>query len=246
MVDSEKDGRGREGRARPSALRLFPVLFTLVLLISFQGANAAVQVTSGVTQQMGNILPQGNTSYEVLYSYPSTADVGTNLTIALTLHITAFSGQIEYILGYALEAQLFIGGYELNSTIFGPSGFNSSAFLYPGAYWGPNNFTFPLTQVNSGLAKGQSANASLNIILRDTVYYGVPVLRYFTEPAMEAQGGSLLIENPVASTTTSTSTSSQGGGQTLLPYALLGSGAVLMVAAAFLPRGPRSAQASQK
>ncbi len=238
------DGGGRDGRERGvrRAIRLLTAL-AFVLLISARSANAAVQTISGTTETFGNTLTQGNTSYNVLYTYPSVAEVGSNLTISLTLHINAFSGQIEYIYGYGLEAQLFVGTHELHQTIYGPAGFNASSFLYPGAYWGPKNFTFPLTENNTGLAKGQSANATLQITLRDTVYYGVPVLGYMTEPAMQAQGGTFLVENAVASSTTSTSTTGQSSGQSsVLPYALLASGAVLMAAAVFLPRGPRPSQ----
>jgi len=219
--------------------RLLPVFFATGLLLSLQSANAAVQMTSGVTQPFGNTLPQGTTSYAVYYSYPSKAQVGQNLTIALTLHVLAFSGVLAYISGYSLGAQVFIGNDVLSSTKFGPEGTNKSGdFLYPGGDWGPINFTFPLTEANTGLTKGDSANATLSIILHDVVYYGEPVLTYETEPAMQADGGNLLIENGVASSTATTSTVGQGGGQTLLPYALVASGAILMVAAVFLPRRP--------
>ncbi len=219
--------------------RLLPAFFAMGLLLSLQSANAAVQVTSGVTQPFGNALPQGTTSYVVFYSYPSKAQVGQNLTIELTLHPLPFSGVLQYISGYSLGAQVFVGNNVLASTKFGPEGVNKSGdFLYPGGYWGPINFTFPLTEANTGLAKGDSANATLSIILHDVVYYGEPVLTYETEPAMQADGGSFLIQNEVASSSTTTSTVGQGGGQTLLPYALMTSGAILMVAAVFLPRRP--------
>jgi hypothetical protein len=247
MLRNEKDGHGHGGRAARTVLRFYlPVLLTLLLLISFQGASAAVQITSGVTQQIGNSLGYGNTEYIVYYSYPSVAQVGTNLTISLTLHVNAFTGEVEYINGYELEAQLFVGTQELQATVFGPAGFN---FLYPGASWGPNNVTIPLTAANTDVAKGVSTNASLNIILRDSVYEGVPVNGYQTEPAMEAQGGSLLIQNGVVSSTSSssnTSTTSQGTSQTFVPYAILGSGIVLIVAAVLLPRSPRPPPANPK
>jgi hypothetical protein len=219
--------------------RLLLVFFAIGLLLSSQSANAAVQTTSGVTQPFGNTLTQGTTSYAVYYSFPSEALVGQNLTIALTLHVLKFSGVLEYISGYSLGAQVFIGSDVLSSTKFGPEGNNQSGdFLYPGGYWGPINFTFPLTEANTGLATGDSANATLSINLQDVVYWGVPALTYETEPAMQADGGSFLIENGVASSTAATSTVGQGGGQTLLPYALVASGAILMVAAVFLPRRP--------
>lgn len=233
-------------RATRNTLRLAPVILVMLLVGSFQGANADVQMTSGTTPTIGNTLNKGSTSYFVLYSYPSVAQVGTNLTIQLTLHVNQFTGIVEYIVGYALEAQIFIGSTALSANVFGPAGFNASSFLYPGAYWGPNNLTIPLTAANTGLAEGQSDNATVRITLRDTVYYGVPVIGYQTEPAMEATGGSLLIQNGVTSTSTSTSGGSAGGsGQSVIPYALLAAGAVLMVAAVFVPRRPRPSQPIQ-
>jgi len=222
---------------------LFSLIVTAFLLLGLQVASADVQLISGETQQIGNTLTSGKTSYNVYYSYPSTANVGTNLTVDLTLHLNFFTGQVEYIYGYQLETQLFINGNELDHAVFGPAGFNQSSFLYPGANWGPLNFTFPLTENNTGVAIGQTQNATLLVTLRDTVFYGVPVNGYQTEPAMQASAGSLVIQNPIAtstSTSASGSTTEQaGGGGSLLSYALLASGAVLMVAAVILPRGPK-------
>lgn len=216
---------------------VLPALAVILLLASAQGVGA-VPTTTGTTQPIGNVLDMGVTSYQVYYSYPSVAQVGTNVTISLSLHLNAFSGQVEAIDGYALQLQVFVGTNVLQNTIYGPTGLNTT--LYPGATWGPVNFTFPLTEANTGLAPGASDNATLSVTLRDSVLYGVPELMYESEPPMSTDAGSLLIENQVASSTTSTSTSSQGGGgQSLLPYALLASGAVLMVAAVFIPRGPR-------
>lgn len=241
--------RGRLRRGRSTAqttVALAPALLVVLLLCSFQSASADVQTTSGTTATIGNTLNHGATSYAVLYSYPSVADVGSNLTIQLTLHINQFSGIVEYIVGYALKVEVFVGPNVLSDQVFGPAGFNASSFLYPGAYWGPNNLTIPLTAANTGLAEGQSDNATLRITLRDTVYYGVPVIGYQTEPALEASGGSLLIQNGVASSTTSTSGgSAPAGGQSVIPYALLAAGAVLMVAAVFVPRGPRQPKPGQ-
>ena len=214
-----------------------PAIAVLLLLVTSQGV-AAVPTTKGVTQPIGNVLDMGVTSYQIYYSYPSVVQVGTNLTISLSLHLNPFQGQIEAINGYGMQLQLFVGANVLQSTISGPSGLNTT--LFPGATWGPENFTFPLTENSTGITPGTSENATLSVTLRDFVLYGVPELMYESEPPMTAQAGSLIIENQVASNTTSASTSTQpGSGQSLLPYALLASGAVLMVAAVFIPRGPR-------
>lgn len=236
-------GRMRESRGRGRTLKkLLPFVFALVLLAPFQGASAAVQMISGSTQPLGNTEAHGSTSYVVNYTYPATVQVGTNLTISLTLHVGQFSGLIEYITAYELEVQLFIGAQEQQVTLYGPAGFNSSSFLYPGGIWGPNNATFALTQLNTGLTRGQSANATFSVVLLDTDEIGYPYLTYVTEPPMTGSGGTILVENQVASSTTSTSSAATSGpsaGQAILPYALLASGAVLMAAAVFFPRGPR-------
>jgi len=241
LLLSRKDGEGVR-----SAPALLSAILAVLMLVSFQGVRAAVPTTSGVTETMGNALTSGSTSYNVYYSYASVAQVGTNLTISLTLHVNAFTGRIEYIYDYALEAQIFIGTQELDQTVSGPAGSNSSSFLYPGATWGPINFTFPLTEANTGLTMGQSDNATLEITLRDTTYIGVPFSQYLTEPPMQASGGGFLLQDAVASSTTSSSSSSQGSGQTILPYALVASGALLMVAAVITPRSPRPATSDRK
>jgi len=243
MRNSEKDGRDRKGGgARHSLKRYLPLLLTLMLLGTFQSASAAVQIESGSTQQLGNTMDRGSTSYVIDYTYPSMAQVGTNLTIALTLHVGQFTGLIEYTTAYEVTVSLFVGAQTQQVTIYGPGGFNASSFLYPGGIWGPNNATFPLTQADTGLAVGQSTNATFSVTLVDSVEVGYPYLVYETEPAMQGQGGTLLVQNGVTSSTSSTVTSATSGqstGQTVLPYALLASGAVLIVAAILLPRGPR-------
>jgi hypothetical protein len=248
LLLSRKDGGGVR-----SAPALLSAILAVLLLVSSQGVRAAVPTTSGVTQTIGNTLVSGTTSYNVHYSYPSVAQVGTNLTISLALHVNAFTGRIEYITDYSLEAQVFIGTQELNQTVFGPAGLNSSSFVYPGATWGPNNFTFPLTEANTGLTKGQSDNATLEITLRDTTYIGVPFNQYLTEPAMQASGGGFLVQDAVASSTTGSSSSSHSSGQTTLSYALLVAGVIFVVAgvifvvaAAVIPRSPRPATSDQR
>jgi hypothetical protein len=220
-----------------------PLFFTLLLLAPFQGASAAVPIITGSTQPLGNDEAHGTTSYVIDYSYPATAQVGTNLTLTFSLHVGQFNGLIEYITAYELQVELFVGAQQQEVTLYGPAGFNSSSFLYPGGIWGPINATFPLTEVDTGLAPGQSTNGTFSVTLLDTDEIGYPYLTYVTEPPMTGDGGTLLVENQVASSTSSTSsttTSAQSGAQNILPYALLASGAVLMAAAVFMPRGPKS------
>ncbi len=239
MPRNKKVGRNRTGGSSLIVawrfLSLLPIVF---LLVPIPNALAAVQNTSGKLQ-LSNALSNGSTTYSVDYSYPSTAEVGTNLTITMTLNVVSLTGQIDHITDYRLIAYIYVG------TQFVGSGYiNSSAtdrLLYPGASWGPNNVTVPLTAGNAGIAKGASANASVSIALQDKAYFVLPAGAqgfYQAEPLMQGLAGDLLIQNAVAST--STSATGQGiGGQTYVPYVLLASGAVLMFLAVVLPRGQR-------
>src|SRR5579863_6456343 len=93
---SEKDANGREGGSARRAPGLYlPLLMTLILLAPLQSASAAVQIESGSTQQLGNTMSNGSTSYVIYYTYPSEAQVGSNLTISLSLRVQAFTGVIE-------------------------------------------------------------------------------------------------------------------------------------------------------
>ena len=215
----------------------------MVFLILVQNIYAAVQNTSGTTQ-LSNTLTVGDTAYSVEYSYTSTAQVGTNLTITFTLHIDSLTGLIEYLYSYSLVADVSIGQHELSGSAFSSNG---ADYLYPGSSWGPNNITIPLTADNTGLAKGASTNATVSVTQEDTEWWGGQLSIFQTEPAMQGAAGSLVIQNSVAPTTTS-STNNQVAGQTqtYLPYALLGSAAILAVLAVFLPDGPRSHQANQR
>jgi hypothetical protein len=208
----------------------------IILLAPFQSLNAAVDVTSG-TVHLGNTLTYGTTAYSIAYSYPTTAQVGKNLTIAVTLHVDSLSGAIEYISGYAIIAYVYVGA-QLVGNSSAVSG-RDAPFLYPGGTWGPRSVDIPLTSSNTGLSKGQSANATVSLILQNLDYVvNGRHLFYTNEPPVQAQAGSLLIQGEALSTTASTA--SQGGGQAYLPDALLASGAVLMLlAVALWPRSPR-------
>jgi hypothetical protein len=236
---------GGAGRTSPKSFT--PVILAILLLIPVQSAYAAVQTTSGAVQ-LSNALSNGNTAYSVQYSYPSTADVGTNLNVTLTLHVDSLTGLVDYLYVYRLVVNVFIGTDVLNGSVSSGSGVGAgdligSDRLYAGSNWGPNSVTFPLTADNTGLAKGASTNATVIITLEDSVYEGYDT----SEPSMQGSAGSLLIQNPAGtpnSTTTTGQTTDQT--QTYLLYALLALGAFLMLSAVLLPRGPQSAQANQK
>ena len=234
MLRKKKEG------PRTTLGRFLPVFATLILLIPFQNAYASVQTTSG-TVHLGNTFQgAGNTAYSVDYSYPSTAAVGTNLTVTVTLHVDSLTGIIEYMINWYVRVNIDIAGQApLNNGVNAPNG---AAFQYPGASLGPLNITIPLNEQDTGLAKGQSTNATVTVILGDYVYLAGVIKYYETEPLMQAGAGSLVIQDAV-----STGTSTGGGGTTgptYVPYALLAAGVVLMLSAVFLPRAPRPPQAT--
>jgi hypothetical protein len=206
------------------------LLGVMLLLTPIQNAKAAGQVTSGEVQ-LSNTLSVGDTAYSVDYSYPSTAQVGTNLTLVLTLHVDSLTGLVEYVANYGLVVDVFLGQNELNGSLYS---INGAPFLYPGSTWGPNNVTIPLTQGDTGLAPGASTNASVTIMLEDTLWWGGQLSIFHTEPAMQGSGGSVLIENPSGSTNTSTTAQTTGQSRAYVPYALLAFGAILVVSAAYV------------
>ena len=232
----------RHGGARRIAPRRFLLMISaLMLLVPVQGIGAAAQVASG-TIELSNTLVYGNTAYTIDYSYPTTADVGTNLTVRVTLHVKSLTGLVEYVNQYRILVSVIVGTQNV-LTADVASNVNSS-HLYPGSTWGPNNVVIPLTADNTGIAKGSSVNATVMITLQDQIWYGGNISVWITEPAMQGHAGTLVIQNGV--TTTSTSTTNQGPGQTYLPYLLLGSGAVLVLLAVFFTRGARSPHSNQK
>ncbi len=221
---------------------ILSVLLAVVLFLAVLTSHAEVQYTSGAVQ-LGNTLQYGSTSYSVKYSYPSTAEVGTNLTISVTLHVNSLTGLVEYITGYGLVADIFMGNQHLQGSV---SSGQNSPFLYPGSNWGPENITIPLTADNTGLSIGASANATVSMTLEDTVYFGGQQLNvYITEPGMQGAAGSLVVQNAV--TSSSTSATGTGSGQTYVLYiTLVVAGAVLMLGAVLWPRAPRSTLAAKE
>ena len=105
------------GGARRALMLYLPLLVALILLATFQSAMAAVQIESGMTQQLGNTPNRGTTSYVIYYTYPSMVPVGSNLTISLSLHVGSFSGVIEFTVGYEIAVQLYVGRQQQQVTL---------------------------------------------------------------------------------------------------------------------------------
>jgi hypothetical protein len=248
-----KDYRKR-ATGRSALFGLLPIVLTaMILFFSAQNIYGAVPLTTG-SSTVGNTLEYGTTSYTISYSYPSTVQVGTNMNMTLTMRVNSLTGLVEYTTTYSLLVIVFIGSNQVVGNVTAPNG---SPFLYPGSDWGPNNVTIPITAANTGLTAGQTGNASVSIILNDYIFYGGAVTYYSTEPPMTGGGGTFIVQDAVqtsssassSSAGSSTSTSSTGGSpangtQNYLPYVLLGAGAVLLIGAIVLPRGPRPVAAT--
>ena len=99
MPRNKEDGRVRA--AGTKLRRFLPVLLTMALLVPIQSVDAAVQNTTG-TIPLGNTLIYGTTAYSIDYAYPSQAEVGSNLSITMTLHIGSLTGLLEYISHYQI------------------------------------------------------------------------------------------------------------------------------------------------
>jgi hypothetical protein len=232
---------GRGGKSVRTRLRRFlPALLAVVLLVPLQGVNAAGQIASG-TIQLSNTLAYGNTAYSVAYSYPSIAQVGTNLTVRVSLHVVALTGLVEYVNQYRLHVSAAVGTQNVLTGDVASD--QNSSHLYPGSTWGPFNVTIPLTESNTGLVRGQSANVTMTIALQDQIWYAGNIGVWITEPSMQGTAGSLVIQDGVTTTSTSTGPIS---GQNYLPYALLALGAVLVLVAVIFTRGSRAPKSNQK
>src|SRR6266851_8487267 len=190
MLRMKKD-RGCESK-RTAARSFLPLLLASTLLIPVQGVGAAGQTMTG-TIQLSNTLAYGNTAYSVDYSYPSTAQVGTNLTVKVSLHVIALTGLVEYVNQYRLHLSVAVGTqHVLTGDVFSNQ---NSSHLYPGSTWGPFNVTIPMTESNTGLVKEQSANATTIIALQDQIWYGGNIGVWITEPAMQGTAGRLVIQD---------------------------------------------------
>ncbi len=200
--------------------RLSPLLF--IFLLTDASVLAAPSTMAGSTQMSSSTASGGVDSYTVDYSFPSTVQTGSNLTVTVTLLVSKLSGFGEYISNYAIQVMVYVDfAHVLRGTLGSNMSLQGSPYLYPGARWGPYNVTIPVTESNTGLAPGHSAEANLTIALQNEVFDGGDINTYFPEGSQGA-AGQLTIQ--------------AGGGdqnrpasQNYLSYLLLGAGGVLVL-----------------
>jgi len=206
-------------------LAAFEVLLLLILVapvsVAFASSNAP-QVVSG-TDTIPVSLTAGNSVYSISYSYPASADVGSNLTVAIGLGVVSFTGDKLYVSSYSLSALIsFPSGKTVSDSI---SVSNSSAFIYEGGTAAPTSIVLPLTAENSGLAPGQSTLVNVTVGFTDEVWYEPPVGNYYPEYGSVVVGQAV-VTNPASP-------------PIWQPIALIGSGAILLSAGLFLKRSSR-------
>jgi len=177
----------------------------------------------------------GNGTYTVSYDYPSAASVGSNFTTHVSIVVNELTGL--QMLTYQYQVTVLLGlanGEGMLQQVGGTSA------LYPGAVWGPENVTIPITEANTGLSRGQQANATVTIRLGITTYIGYP----FNQPRIQTMMptakvvGNITIGDQV--TTSQTAGAGNLGAGTslsaLLYYVALGAGVLLVGVGILFPR----------
>jgi hypothetical protein len=168
----------------------------------------------------------GYAQFTVSYNVSATAAVGTNLTVSALVSVDNLTGSEQHVRDYVLLVVLLCGDHSVSSSFGSPQ--PTQAYLYQGARWGPLNFSIPLTEEDTGLSPGQTANASLTLRLVTDVSYDSPGYRLSgyspvfgdgsTFVLIRDQGGSLAVAG-----------GSADRGAPLLPFVLVGGGVVLLV-----------------
>lgn len=178
--------RGLWGKASMVAL-------AIVLLVSSESLPAATQTSSGSVQMSAQSLLYGS-SYTVDYQVQSQAVVGQNATFTLTLYVDNVTGEGSYVLNYELVVTIYVDlAHVLTGSVLGQA--PAAPFLYPGAHWGPETVSIPLTQENTGIQPGASKNVSLSIAIEDEVWLGYPV-EYNVPTNAQGSMGSMVISSP--------------------------------------------------
>jgi hypothetical protein len=176
----------------------------------------------------------GYAQFTVSYNSSATATVGTNLTVSATVTVDALTGAENDVRDYVLLVILFCNDRSVNSSL--GSSTPTQRYLYPGAFWGPLNFSIPLTEEDTGLSPGQTANASVTLRLITDVSYDSPAYRMSGYAPVFGDGSTfVLIHNPG-------SPQAARGNETgnVLPltlFLIVGCGAVLLALTSTFLRG---------
>ena len=168
----------------------------------------------------------GYAQFTVTYNSSSTATVGSNLSVNATVTVDALTGAENDVRDYVLLVILFCNDRSVNSSL--GSSTPTQRYLYPGAFWGPLNFSIPLTEEDTGLSPGQTTNASVTLRLITDVSYDSPAYRMNGYAPVFGDGSTfVLIRDPGSQPGASGGSASQDA--LLLPLLLVGGAVLLLV-----------------
>ena len=169
----------------------------------------------------------GYAQFTVSYNAPASAVVGTNLTVSAVVTVNDLTGAENDVRDYVLLVILFCDNHSVNGSQGSPT--PTQRYLYPGAFWGPLNFSIPLTEGDTGLSPGDTANASVTLRLITDISYDSPGYRLSGYAPVFGDGSTfVLVQDPGTAGAASRGAAVQG--VPLVPSLLVGCGVVLLAA----------------
>ncbi|MDA4115463.1 MAG: hypothetical protein OK442_02775 [Thaumarchaeota archaeon] len=175
----------------------------------------------------------GYAQFTVSYNTPASAVVGANLTLSAVVTVNDLTGAENDVRDYVLLVILFCDNHSVNSSQGSPT--PTQRYLYPGAFWGPLNFSIPLTEEDTGLSPGDTANASVTLRLITDVSYDSPGYRLSGYAPVFGDGSTfVLIRDP--GTQQAASMGAIAHGVPLMPSLLVACGVVLLALSNKMPR----------
>ncbi len=211
----------------------------ILLLIGFGLDNVAIAaqrplsgsfVSSYIDDSFGKNV--GNGTYTVSYNFPSVLSLGSNLTGQVSLQVNQLNGLQVYVEEYQITVEVAVPNGQGTTAVVG-----GSAPLYPGAIWGPENVTIPITQQAIGSVSG-SVNASVSIVLATTVL--VQILGNAPGGLERVHSDSQLVGNITINAIQNPGNAGRGlgfgSGVGFLPYLIVVAGVIIVSAGIFLPR----------
>jgi hypothetical protein len=173
----------------------------------------------------------GYVQFTVSYDTSGTAIVGANLTVSAVVSVDNLTESEDYVRDYVMVATLLCDDHSVNTSVGSPEPIQR--FLYQGAEWGPLEFSIPLTEADTGLSPGQSANASVTLNLITDVYYDSPGYRLSGYSPIFGDGSAFVVVSDPGTAQASTVGGEGGIGRgapaLLLPSILVGTGVFLLI-----------------
>lgn len=184
----------------------------------------------------------GYAQLTVAYNATATASVGTDLAVTATVSVDNLTGSEQYIRDYVLVATLLCDDRTVNSSLGSPV--PTQRYLYPGARWGPLNFSIPITEGDTGLAPGQTANASLTLDLITDVSYDSPGLRLSGYAPVYGEGSVFVTIHDPGTPTAAVGEASSAPALPVVPSVLVAAGLCLLaIRLAAFRRAPQTPRA---